>query len=601
VIPWPIETQKGVELFKQGEYKKATQWFEAALSKSPGDALNLRDIGHGLFHQQEFIKAFDYYQQALSLNPNLLDVYFNLGLIFVQQGRVNNATFSFMEVIDRVYPLNVNHYYLGLFYDQNRFIQQCRFYLGILFKELGEIEKSVHQYELILAMNPKSILALENLGDGLVLLGRYTQAIHAYKRALKLATETKDRLNLLNDIGIAYFKSEKIEEAISHFKMVLKEEPDNINAIYNLGQVYYCEGLTGRVKKDYEEFIKSSENAASILFSLSKSMISAVSSQKKRNQTNLNLIGEDTKIKAVKELVHRAALSEATVLILGESGTGKELIAHMIHQQSNRFEKNFVPVACSVLNESLLESELFGHERGSFTGATSRKIGKFELADQGTLFLDEIGDIQLSTQIKLLRVLQEREFERVGGNTSIHVNVRILAATNRNLKEEIERGTFREDLFYRLNVIVVEIPPLRERVQDIPLLIRHFLDTMRVQRSSLFHDISSEALVVMQNYSWPGNVRELQNIIERIVTLHDDAVIRLEHLPKELLQTKQILKVYPQDQNDNLKSIERENILRVLALVHFNKQKAARRLGISRPTLYEKIRKYHLDSSDLKV
>ncbi|HET9869039.1 MAG TPA: sigma 54-interacting transcriptional regulator, partial [bacterium] len=470
-------------------------------------------------------------------------------------------------------------------------------------KERGELEKALEQYRLVLAGSPKNILALGNLGDALMALERFEEAVKTYKKALKLLPESGERLNLQNDLGVAYFKKGEIESAIAEFKAVLKADPDHVNAIYNLGQVYYHEGLTGRMKKDYEEFVKSSKDAASILFSLSKSMVSvATAAGKGPGQDDPSLVGNSPAMKKVQDLIKRAAASDATVLILGENGTGKELVAKAIHQQSNRYDKPFVPIACSALSESLLESELFGHEKGSFTGAVGLKVGRFEAADHGTVFLDEIGEISLSTQVKLLRVLQEREFERVGGTESLKVDIRVIAATNRDLKQAIQAERFREDLYYRLNVIVIETPPLRRREGDLPLLIRHFIDRQKAKRSTRFEGVSGEALRLMEQYAWPGNVRELENVVERILTLNDDTLIRPEHLPDEIQgrrgpgipeTARPLTAILPGA--SVLETVEKEMIVRVLKESDFNKKQAAVRLGISRPTLYQKIRKYGIE------
>jgi transcriptional regulator with PAS, ATPase and Fis domain len=471
--------------------------------------------------------------------------------------------------------------------------------LGALLKQRGEVEEALEQYQAILSVHPKNVLALGSLGDCLMTLERYVEAIAIYKKALKVLPEGEERLNIQNDLGVCYFIQTEIEKAIAEFKAVLQKDPDHVNAIYNLGQVYYHEGLTGRMKKDYEEFVKSSKDAASILFSLSKSMVSAAASKKGGGVGETVLVGESSAMRAIQDLIKRAAASDATVLVLGENGTGKELVARSIHEQSARHDRPFVPIACSALSESLLESELFGHEKGSFTGAIGRKIGKFEAANEGSVFLDEIGEISLSTQVKLLRVLQEREFERVGGTQSVKVDIRVIAATNRDLKKAIQEGKFREDLFYRLNVIVIEMPPLRSREGDLPLLIRYFLDRANAKRPTRFQGAAAEALALMRSYRWPGNVRELENVVERIVTLHDDILIRPEHLPAEL--TGQA----PAAHSDHaaippsggvLEFVERDMILRVLNEAHFNKKQAAGRLGISRPTLYQKMKKYGIKS-----
>jgi transcriptional regulator with PAS, ATPase and Fis domain len=494
-----------------------------------------------------------------------------------------------------IHPLTPGSFYLGLFHTQETLSLQCRLNLGMLFKQRGEVEKALEQYEIVIKVNPKSVLALGGLGDCLMTLERYDEAITVYKRALKILPDGAQKLDIQNDLGVCYFKKNEMEKAIVEFKAVLKTDPDHVNAIYNLGQVYYHEGLTGRMKQDYEEFVKSSKNAASILFSLSKSMVSAAAAKPERRGEETHIVGESASMKRIQDLIKRAAASDATVLILGENGTGKELVARSIHELSARHDKPFVAINCSALSESLLESELFGHEKGSFTGAAGQKLGKFEVANQGSVFLDEIGEIALSTQVKLLRVLQERQLERVGGNETVKVDIRVIAATNRDLKQAIQMGRFREDLFYRLNVIVVEMPPLRAREGDLSLLIQYFLEKMKAKRQTRFERVSREALEIMRQYRWPGNVRELENIIERIVTLNDDEVIRPEHLPAELTGSPILVasageKLLPA--SGVLQSVEREMIVKVLQEARFNKKEAASRLGISRPTLYQKIRKY---------
>ncbi len=590
-------TEEGIAAFEEGEYEKALRLFKSVAQKQPFSAFGHRDVGHAAFHLQDFNAALEYYEKALKIHANLLDVHFNIGLIHMKRGHVSDAMFSFMEALHFIHPLTPGSYYLGLFHSQESLVFQCRLNLGMLFRQRGELEKALEQYQIVADSNSRNVPALGSLGDCLMALERYDEAIKVYKKALKMLPDGNEKLNLQNDLGIAYFKKGELEKAVAEFKAVLKKDPDHVNAIYNLGQVYYHEGLTGRMKEDYEEFVKSSKNAASILFALSKSMVSAASAGKDRPVEETNLIGESPPLRRILDLLKRAAASDATVLILGENGTGKELAARAIHQQSSRHDKPFVALACSALSESLLESELFGHEKGSFTGAVGQKIGKFEAADQGTVFLDEIGEISLSTQVKLLRVLQEREFERVGGTQAVRVDIRVIAATNRDLKKAIQEGRFREDLFYRLNVIVIEMPPLREREGDLPLLVKYFLENLKASRPTRFEGISSEALAVMQRYRWPGNVRELENVMERIVTLNDDIIIKPEHLPEEITGATPAagsggsLSIPPAGV---LESVEKDMILRVLKESHFNKKQAATRLGISRPTLYQKIKKYRI-------
>jgi two-component system NtrC family response regulator len=300
-------------------------------------------------------------------------------------------------------------------------------------------------------------------------------------------------------------------------------------------------------------------------------------------------------------LVKRVAGSRATVLITGESGTGKELIARAIHQCSNRAAKSFISVNCGALTETLLESELFGHERGAFTHAVAMRKGRFELADTGTLFMDEVAEMSQGLQVKLLRVLQEMEFERVGGVRTIKVDVRVVAASNRDLKEEVEAGRFREDLFYRLNVVHLHLPPLRQRQEDIPLLAAHFIKKYVQENLRDKTRITPEALQVLIHYAWPGNVRELENVMERAVILCHDSLITPQDLPKELAPVAQetaleIDRFVPTNipLPEALERIEEQMIRRALEQSGNVQVRAAEMLGITKSLLQYKLKKYHL-------
>jgi two-component system NtrC family response regulator/two-component system response regulator HydG len=294
-----------------------------------------------------------------------------------------------------------------------------------------------------------------------------------------------------------------------------------------------------------------------------------------------NLIGESPALQSVLQVVQQAASTRATVLILGESGTGKELIAQALHEASPRKDKPFIKVNCAALSESLLESELFGHEKGSFTGATGRKEGRFERADGGTLFLDEIGEISPSTQVKLLRVLQTREFERVGGTESIKVDVRLVAATNRDLAAEVKAGRFREDLYYRLNVVAVTLPPLRERKGDLPALVTHFIDKYNKAYEKKVRGLAPGTLQSLLSHDWPGNVRELENAIERAVVLCKGDELISDDLPAALNGPRAQKSAESLIPGASWDEIEREAILRTLEMVGGSTAKAAEVLGIS--------------------
>ncbi|MBL7178999.1 MAG: sigma-54-dependent Fis family transcriptional regulator [Desulfobacterales bacterium] len=301
------------------------------------------------------------------------------------------------------------------------------------------------------------------------------------------------------------------------------------------------------------------------------------------------IIGKSDPMQKIYDMISRVAPTDSTVLITGESGTGKELIARAIHGNSQRCYKPFIAVSCGALPDSLLESELFGYEKGAFTGAENTKKGRFELADQGTLFLDEIGDISLKTQVDLLRVLQRQEFRRLGGQEEISVDVRILAATNRNLKETISENKFREDLFYRLNVISIHVPPLRERKEDIPLLVKAFIRRYCMEMNKELVRISPSALKLLTDYNWPGNVRELENVIERALVIGRGREIVPDDLPfsREETGTAALPK--------SLKLMEKVHIKKILEETGWNISETARLLEIDRQTLYNKIEKYKIE------
>ena len=303
-----------------------------------------------------------------------------------------------------------------------------------------------------------------------------------------------------------------------------------------------------------------------------------------------NIIAKSPKMQQVIEVIRVVAKSNATVLIVGESGTGKELVARAIHSQSYRKDKPFIAVSCAALPESLLESELFGHEKGSFTGAHAQRKGKFEVANRGSLFLDEIGEMSANIQVHMLRVLEEREFTRVGGDELIKVDVRVISATNKDMKKAVADSQFREDLYYRLNVVSIELPPLRERKEDIPLLAEHFLNKFAVENQKEIIDFSPGATDFLLKYEWPGNVRELENAVERAVILANNSYIEARDMPQENVPMTSSSSV-----EKSLRESEKKCILAILKETRGNFSEAARTLGISRATLYNKIKAYGLN------
>jgi DNA-binding NtrC family response regulator len=322
------------------------------------------------------------------------------------------------------------------------------------------------------------------------------------------------------------------------------------------------------------------------------------------------IVSKSPKIRKLFDLIEQVGPLGSTVLIQGETGTGKELVAQALHAADTRRAGPFVALNCAVLNDSLLESELFGHEKGSFTGAERRKIGRFEMANGGTLLLDEIGDIPAGLQAKLLRVLQSGTFERVGGTENVHVDVRIVAATHRVLEEEVKKGRFRADLFYRLNVIRIELPPLRERTEDIPLLAMHFLEKYRAPKGTPVTEIASDAMQALLRHNWPGNVRELENAIEAGIALADGTVLHRDDLPESVApriagasRSHSLLDVerpLPDLTSDLIAQVEREYFVRLLAQYKGNVARCARHSGLSRRSVTQKLQKYGLERAEFK-
>jgi len=316
--------------------------------------------------------------------------------------------------------------------------------------------------------------------------------------------------------------------------------------------------------------------------------------QQEELKDRFNIIGVSPHIREVSELIRKVADIKSTVLIYGESGTGKELVARALHFAGKRAERPFIAVNCAALSETLLESELFGHVRGAFTGAHADRRGRFELADGGTLFLDEVGAMSQALQSSLLRVIETKEFERVGGTKTISVDVRIIAATNMDLKKAIKEQTFREDLYYRLNVVPIELTPLRERPEDIPILAKHFLNLYARELRKEIKEISASAMKLLSTYNWPGNVRELENVIERSVVLARGKILESEDLPLDLsLRKWDNMKVssYQDAKKEVLESFEREFFTRILRAAGGNMTEAAKLSGMDRKNLYEKLRR----------
>lgn len=414
-------------------------------------------------------------------------------------------------------------------------------------------------------------------------------------------------------------KRDKFHLMITDLKLPQMNGIELIKNVRNINKDIQCIIITGYatvttavegMKAGAFDYLMKPFNATEVLLLVKRALeflnLKVENAQLKRNIEGKysfeNLIGKSEGINRVCSLIEKVADTDSTILILGESGTGKELVARTIHYNSLRRYKPLIPINCGAIPENLLESELFGHEKGAFTGASFLRVGRFELADEGTIFLDEIGEMSPSLQVKLLRILQQREFERVGGTKTIKVDVRIVAATNIDLEKAVMEGRFREDLFYRLNVIPIMIPPLRERTEDIPILLEHFLDHFNKSKKRNIQGFTNEVMELLIYYRWPGNIRELENLIERLVILNGEGVIGIEDLPEKIKVSGErhgIASFTIPDNGINLNAVveEFENNLIIQALQKAQgvKNKAAQLLSLNRTTLVEKLKKKRLD------
>ncbi|MDO8462195.1 MAG: sigma-54 dependent transcriptional regulator [Deltaproteobacteria bacterium] len=407
-------------------------------------------------------------------------------------------------------------------------------------------------------------------------------------------------------IVLVFNKKVEREKAISFIGWLKKEREGLpvicISPLSELGDVVATmkEGAYDYFKTpiDFEKLKLSIRNAARV-YQLTRK-VSILENQVGWKGQFDDIVGVSSSMQEIFQMVQTVAKSHATVLVLGESGTGKELIAKAIHRHSERVKNNFIDINCGAIPRELLENELFGHEKGSYTGADRQYIGSCERADGGTLFLDEISEMDPSLQVKLLRVLQERSFTRVGGTDRVTVDIRIIAATNKDILAEVQRGAFREDLYYRLNVVPILIPPLRSRREDVPFLARHFLEIYSKKNRKRFKEFTSEALETLVNYDWPGNVRELENAIERLVVLHDDTRVRPQHLPRFIHQGEKKVGFETSTPSFNdpfqkvlpLSLVERYAIQSAVTLCGGDIHAAARKLEVGQATLYRKLKKY---------
>ena len=460
--------------------------------------------------------------------------------------------------------------------------------------EMHEVDRLLHENAL---MQERLQLILEAVQDGICVVDKNGEVTYVNPSYLRILNKTEDMV-----IGENVYKTAPEGNRCSVLKSgvarigSISHKQDGTTIVANVNPIFVDGEIAGVVSvvKNITEIQTLMEKLHQIS-AKAEYLEQELLRTKKTNKSFANYIGRSGRVVDVLAMAAKAAESGATVLIRGESGTGKELVAEGIHYASARSTGPFIRVNCGAIPSTLLESELVGHEKGAFTGAVRRKLGKFELADKGTIFLDEIGEMDKHMQVKLLRVLQQREFDRVGGETTVHVDVRIIAATNRNLEEMVRQGEFRDDLYYRLNVIPLFLPPLRERVEDIPLLTESFIERIAQQVQKPVRGITPEALEILMAYKWPGNVRELENIIERVITLMDSDFISRDNLPTYLTGETVAREVKNFDPNVVLPWAEYEKQIIANALKKCGSFNAAgKMLKLTHKTVATKAKKYGL-------
>lgn len=585
---------EAIRLFCEGEYEAAAAKLQFARAASPNDSSVAKDLAHALLHAGKTDLAAEIYAHVVGEHRQYADVNFNYALLLMNSNNLTAARDLLQLIIgsSRVdfYP---GRFYLGLMYPTlGSFMSDVYLYLGLIEKDLLRPDRAMQLLRLSVEKNPRQVTAYVALGDVSMQERNYGDAVEKYMTAMTLNPLGDEIADLHLKLGMAYRQTDNTAEAVKEFRWVLQRDPTNITALENLNILYEQMGENRPAQSTLHQ--GSAHEGASPIFELSASPDSGMGER-------IQIIGGTMEMRRVMRHARLAAASDATVLITGEHGTGKELIARAIVYNSPRNEKPFVTVNCAAIPEPLLESDLFGHEKGSFTGASGQKHGRFEIANHGTIFLDEIGDLSPSMQVKLLRVIQEREFNRVGGNEVLKVDIRVIAATNRNLEEAIKQGQFREDLFYRLNVLPIHIPPLRERRDDISLLVNYFLDKFRKRHPKAVISFSPEEMELFVEYNWPGNVRELENMIERAVVMGTQSGAFLQELTKmkRPAPSKGTQEQETASADMTLEALEQQHILRVLRRTHGNQKQAADILGINQSTLWRKLKRYGIESDSV--
>ncbi|MBN1477664.1 sigma 54-interacting transcriptional regulator [Candidatus Sumerlaeota bacterium] len=579
----------GIRAFCEGDYAEALRLFSQAALINPSNLEFRKDMGHAHLHLGQIEDAQRLYRSAWDDGARVVDLAFNLALLDLDQGQAAEASGMLRSVVEQDFTIRPGRFYLGLLFPSTSlFMAECCLYLGISSRERGRIPRAIEHLQRAVELNPRLHSAHQLLAECHLAEKRWDRAIERCRELLDLLPTGEELATVRITMATALFESGQVQEAVRELQQVLDRDPDNEDAQYHLTRLEerLGEGTSLRRRGQVD-----SAEVASPLFGLTSEAPEGTAI----GHRGLTIIGQSQAMRRVMRHARLAAASNSTVLLTGENGTGKELIARAIYHFSPRRDKPLIAVNCAALPETLLESELFGHEKGAFTGAEAQKKGRFELADGGTLFLDEVGEMSLATQVKLLRVLQEREFTRVGGTETIVVDVRIIAATNQDLQEAIRVGRFREDLYFRLNVLPIVIPPLRERREDIPLLVEHIMRRHRGAGRAIAPRLSREEMEILMDHSWPGNIRELENFLERAIVMGHSGQQLIEEIRK--LRRRETTR-HEEDTafavlgDLSLAEVERAYILHVLDQTGGSQRQAAEILGINPSTLWRRMKRY---------
>ncbi|MEE9497427.1 MAG: sigma 54-interacting transcriptional regulator [Desulfobacterales bacterium] len=593
-IAWPIFSEKA-GLLRLGIYEKPYRnrvnqlWLQMS-------GLTLVILLLALGGSLLFIKRITKPLAALAKATEKIDAgNFDVNVVAFNSDEVGKLTFSFNRMVDRIKDytnrLEEKTTELDRAHRQTRNSFAIAQEIGALINLRDVCMYLIKKLQSIVTCNDMCMLILSNNDDHVFLQTENefrVLDIPASQKTITMLIDTHKMSFLKNDSFSAAFLPEKFKSATNMVTFPLRYESQLQGAM-----LIACPGNCNCVTKELDiiDLILNQTAGAIRRSVIHEEEIRELRTRIEHTAEFSGIIGKDPQMQNIYRLIEDIAPTDATVLIQGESGTGKELVAHAIHRQSPRRDKPFIVINCSAYPATLLESELFGHEKGAFTGAIRQKIGRFEQADGGTVFLDEIGEIAPSAQIQLLRILQSQKFERIGGEETLNVDVRILAATNKDLLREVTNGSFREDLFYRLNVIPIYLPLLRKRRNDIPLLARYFLHRFALEQNKEIQDFSSEAMRLLLDYPWPGNVRELENSIEHAAVLAKRSKVEILDLPSAIRDAAP--PVSPQTPGTIFEN-EKKLLQEVLEECGWNKKKTALQLGISRSTLYEKLKKYQI-------